>query len=141
MSKILDWLYLGDVDDAHSHSWLHKHGITHVLNCAEELPNFHKECFVYMHCKLDDDPEQSLKNCLTRTFNFIEKARKTKNGRVLVHCYAGISRSASIVIHYLMRYYGMSFEQAKQFVKSKRSKIDPNKGFKHQLRQIEMTQK
>jgi len=47
-----------------------------------------------------------------------------------VHCAAGVSRSASIVIAYLMKINHWTFENAYSFVKSKRKIIDPNFGFK-----------
>jgi protein-tyrosine phosphatase len=45
---------------------------------------------------------------------------------VLVHCMAGVSRSASFVIAYVMRKQGKGFEQALQFVKERRAKANPN---------------
>lgn len=53
---------------------------------------------------------------------------------VLVHCMAGVSRSASMIIYYLMRKYGMSFEDAHKLVKSKRTIVNPNKSFQAQLK-------
>jgi protein-tyrosine phosphatase len=54
-------------------------------------------------------------------------------GRVFVHCFAGVSRSATIVIAYLMKEHGLSFNSAIKFVKSKRPQINPNDGFRKQL--------
>ncbi|CAK80752.1 unnamed protein product (macronuclear) [Paramecium tetraurelia] len=50
-----------------------------------------------------------------------------------VHCMAGISRSAAIVISYLIEKKKMNYNQALSFVKSKRPQINPNKGFSNQL--------
>ena len=52
-----------------------------------------------------------------------------KSGSVLVHCAAGVSRSASIVIAYLMRIKGWTYAEAFSYVKSKRFVICPNSGF------------
>ena len=52
---------------------------------------------------------------------------------MLVHCYAGISRSATIVISYLMKEHGMSLQAATQLTRSKRWFINPNPGFVKQL--------
>lgn len=54
---------------------------------------------------------------------------------VYVHCNAGVSRSASFVIAYLMRELAMTFEEAFTFVKQKRPQIMPNHGFVTQLKQ------
>lgn len=58
----------------------------------------------------------------------------TSEQRVVVHCYAGVSRSASIVIAWLIKYKHMSYEQAYRFVVSKRKFIEPNIGFIRQLK-------
>ena len=51
----------------------------------------------------------------------------------LVHCKLGISRSAAVVIAYLIKYYKLSTDEAVDFVKSKRTSIKPNDGFMRQL--------
>ena len=52
---------------------------------------------------------------------------------MLVHCAAGVSRSASVVVAYLMYKKGLSLDDALDFVKSKRECVDPNFGFREQL--------
>ena len=62
---------------------------------------------------------------------------KLKGSVLLVHCKFGISRSASIIIAYLIKYNKLKVEDALRFVKEKRSKIKPNKGFINQLYEYE----
>ena len=57
-----------------------------------------------------------------------------ENRNILVHCAAGVSRSASFTIAYLMRKKGMGFEEAHKLVKEKRKIIRPNSYFVEQLR-------
>ena len=52
---------------------------------------------------------------------------------VLVHCQFGVSRSASIVLAYLMKYHDFSLTQALDHVRQRRLIIDPNPGFRRQL--------
>jgi protein tyrosine phosphatase len=61
----------------------------------------------------------------------------THNGRVIVHCVMGVSRSCSLVLAYLMKYKGMSLKQAFDLVSSKRSVVRPNAGFWRQLIEYE----
>ena len=49
--------------------------------------------------------------------------------RILVHCQAGVSRSASIVIALVAKLYGLRYHEALQFVKNKRPIVNPNEGF------------
>ena len=61
-----------------------------------------------------------------------ENARK-KNGRVLVHCVAGISRSVTVTMSYIMQEMGYSLNDAFDYVKQRKSDISPNFGFMGQL--------
>jgi len=79
-----------------------------------------------------DLPDTDIVSHFDECFAFIDTARDT-GGRVLVHCMAGVSRSASIVIGYLMKVKDMDFVTAFNHVKAKRPTIRPNDGFMHQL--------
>lgn len=59
------------------------------------------------------------------------------NGGVLVHCHAGVSRSSSCVIAYLMQEHGMSFKEAFAYASKRRPIIFPNMGFQKQLLEFE----
>ena len=56
---------------------------------------------------------------------------------VFIHCCAGVSRSSTITIVYLMKCHSMSLDVAFQFVQERRSCINPNAGFRFQLRYYE----
>mmetsp|Transcript_51538 Transcript_51538/g.120919 ORF Transcript_51538/g.120919 Transcript_51538/m.120919 type:complete len:85 (+) Transcript_51538:1-255(+) len=61
------------------------------------------------------------------------------DGACLIHCSAGVSRSSSVVISYLMRRRGMSLREAYDTVKAARPQIAPNPGFWSQLLDLEMS--
>ena len=61
----------------------------------------------------------------------------SRGGAVLVHCYAGVSRSATCVIAYLMQERDLNFEEAFSFASKQRPVIFPNMGFQQQLKQFE----
>ena len=61
-----------------------------------------------------------------------------KSGNVLVHCFAGVSRSSTIVMSYLMKKLGMTFKEVLDYVRKKRWVVNPNPGFVRQLKRYEM---
>lgn len=69
-------------------------------------------------------------------YNLTETTRK-KDGKVLVHCRAGISRSATICIAYLMVHNSLTLDQAFDFIREKRKIISPNMNFMQQLFEFE----
>eukprot|EP01016_Furgasonia_blochmanni_P000282 TRINITY_DN10030_c0_g1_i3.p1 TRINITY_DN10030_c0_g1~~TRINITY_DN10030_c0_g1_i3.p1 ORF type:complete len:140 (+),score=39.09 TRINITY_DN10030_c0_g1_i3:64-483(+) len=84
----------------------------------------------------DDTYTFDLSEFFEETFDFIETQRKAQKN-VLVHCFAGVSRSSTIVIAYLMKKKKMTFEKAFAFVKQKRFLASPNLGFAKQLKDYE----
>ncbi|MEM0353963.1 MAG: dual specificity protein phosphatase [Thermoplasmata archaeon] len=66
-------------------------------------------------------------------YHFINMAHEFKKN-VLVHCIAGVSRSASLVVYFFMKKYHLEFEKALDLVRQKRSIINPNDSFKFQLK-------
>ena len=85
---------------------------------------------------VDDDKDEKISQYFFEVHNIINKAL-VENKNVIVHCAAGISRSSSLVIAYLMIENRWSYEEAYNYVKSKRSIINPNIGFVKQLKALE----
>lgn len=97
------------------------------------LPDPIEYHFVFISDYEDEPIHLEFEEC----FNFINRIE----GPVLVHCMAGISRSATIVIAYLMKERGMNYADAYNYVKERRRIIHPNGGFKRQLREYELKSK
>ncbi|GFO03641.1 dual-specificity phosphatase 28 [Plakobranchus ocellatus] len=91
---------------------------------------------VVRRAALRDSPEQILLPYLDDFVDFVAQAVRA-GGRVLVHCSAGISRSASVVIAYLVREQAMSLKDAYDHVKSRREVTNPNPGFRAALERYE----
>jgi len=75
------------------------------------------------------------KDCQDKKRDAVEVEQST--GGVLVHCYAGVSRSTTIVLAYLMARRGMRLAEALALVKAARPAVCPNQGFMEQLRHYE----
>jgi len=85
----------------------------------------------------DDALYQDLSQYFPRIIRFIEEARSKTN--ILVHCYAGISRSVTSVVAYLMQKRQWTYERTISFVKAQRSIANPNPSFVKQLKRYEST--
>lgn len=99
MWQIRPNLHLGDRDDARDLPRLVQRNITHVLNCAAEEPCHHPKHLRYLHLAMED-PDPRFDQFLDRACDFIDAALRRNTG-VLVHCSAGVSRSAATVLAYL----------------------------------------
>jgi protein-tyrosine phosphatase len=138
-SKIFDWLYLGTFKNASNFQEMRIFKIKYILNCAYEIniDNLPKSIH-YCHLKLTDNETTDIVQYFDQAFDFIEEARKKKEN-ILIHCQLGISRSSTILIGYLIKYMGYTTETALEFLKSKRSSVHPNSGFREQLLSYEQT--
>lgn len=76
------------------------------------------------------------KSYIEIVYNFIENAIN-RSEKILVHCYAGMSRSASMLIYYFMKKEGIDYHTSKKIIKKIRPIIEPNVYFKHQLQEYD----
>ena len=130
MLCLIDNIYLGDFRTADNMDILRQYNITHIINCAFNLPNKFPNEITYKRLDLRDEPDQPLIEILEEAYEFI-KENKDKN--IFVHCVFGKSRSASVVIFYIMKEKKINFQEAKNFVKNIRSIVEPNSGFELEL--------
>ena len=131
-------LYLfvaGSQDVALDRAILSSHSVTHILNLASYVDNAYPLIYTYKKLQILDLPETDITQHFDNCFQFIDDCRAS-GGCVLVHCNAGVSRAATIVIAYLMKTQRMTFNDAFMFVKEKRPAIRPNDGFMHQLKEF-----
>jgi len=111
-------------------------GITHILTVASGHPPKFPSTFKYKVIKVLDAPSTNLRGKFDSCIKFIRKVDEC-GGKVLVHCFAGVSRSATVVVAYLMKEKGMRMGKALRYVKEKRTFVNPNDGFRRQLKQYE----
>ncbi|XP_069824421.1 dual specificity protein phosphatase 10-like [Dendropsophus ebraccatus] len=138
LSLILPFLFLGNEKDAQDLGRMVTLNIGHVLNVTTHLPLYHAEsgALRYKRLPATDNSKQDLRQYFEEAFEFIEEAQQEGKG-VLIHCQAGVSRSATVVIAYLMKHTLMTVGDAYKFVKGKRPIISPNLNFMGQLLEFE----
>ena len=136
MTEIIPRLYIGSIREASNYIWLRNHGITHIVNVANGVKDYFPIRFRYLHLHLGDNLTQQLFPYLITAYEYIDRALSNPNNRVLVHCAAGISRSSSTIIYYLMKKYGMNFQKAYAYTKSRHPRTSPNVNFRIQLKNV-----
>lgn len=124
-------VYIGSQDAAANLDALRENRVTLVLNAGAQLPNFHPDAFEYMKLPLLDVPETDIFAHFDAAADFI--ARSTPESSVLVHCNAGVSRSATLVAAYLIREAGHTPQSALELIRRSRPQARPNDGFMDQL--------
>ncbi|AYV75181.1 MAG: dual specificity protein phosphatase 19-like [Terrestrivirus sp.] len=129
MNEIVPGVFLGSQVASQLSDMLIDNGVGYIVNAAKGLPNVFPEKFKYLNLNLNDSPGQKLTiEMFDEVFDFIKEAH-SKDLNVLIHCQAGISRSATFMIGYVMRTMKLKHTEAYDFVWQRRECIDPNIGF------------
>jgi len=135
-SEVVPDVFLGSIGAAHNREVLQRLNITHVLTVAGGFePKFPSE-FTYECVDVKDVPEERLCVHFDRCLKFIAKCL-LDGGRVLVHCFAGKSRSATICAAYVMATEGWTLDEALKAIGDARPAAAPNHGFMTQLASFE----
>jgi len=136
--EILSRLFLGSIKSALNVVALVKQNITHILTIHDSLNPTYPNHFEYMWIQADDYETVNIIQHFEKVIQFIEEGRQ--KGGILVHCQAGVSRSVSLVIAYIMYTKKLSLQSSLELVKSKRNVASPNSGFLKQLYLFEKMQ-
>ena len=112
---------------------LNQRGITHILNCAGDYcPNLHIGKYIYKTYFIKDSKVENIECIFYDSIDFIENCLEN-NGKILVHCVQGVSRSVTVVIAYLMFKLGKPYQIISDIVRNARGVASPNIGFIAQL--------
>lgn len=140
-SRIIPELYLGNLVASYHIPTLQAHAISAVVSVMEdrnprwELPEFRALIPAEDHLFIPagDTDTQDLLVHLSRICDFID-AQHNAGRTVLVHCIAGVSRSPTVVVAYLMKKWHKELGKALKYVKGKRNEVWPSPNFMEQLR-------
>ena len=133
LSQVTDNIYLGNIYDAQNIANLTKLGIQKVLSLISDtqLLNYPKN-IEHKLIKINDLPRENIIKYFGECLLFINDDKK-----VLVHCFAGSSRSATIIIAYLMWKNQLDFIESSNILQKIRPIIYPNYGFVRQLKMFD----
>ncbi|CAB3374155.1 Hypothetical predicted protein [Cloeon dipterum] len=136
--EIVPFLFLGNAANSEDSEALQRHRIQYILNVTPDLPNVFEDSgnIRYMQIPIADHWNQNLACFFPKAIEFIDEARNGQKG-VLVHCLAGVSRSVTITVAYLMYKMHLPLNDAFNVVRNRKSNIAPNFNFMEQLHSFE----
>lgn len=117
--------YIPYHDDTNQNLWMLNHNYIDIHRYYTKPSEF-------------DETKQMMNRYYNKTmieiaYNIINNAVEN-NENILVHCMAGISRSVSMIIYYLMKKYNLSYDNSYYIIKHTRPIVNPNESFKTQLK-------
>ncbi|CAL9730639.1 tyrosine-protein phosphatase Yvh1p [Monosporozyma unispora] len=157
ITRVLGGIYVGGVQPIVDHlPLMATYNITHILSIIKftVIPEYLvRKSYTLKNIPIDDTEDEDVLQYFNETNTFIDHClfpneieydpnlvdfkKKPQHGAIYIHCQAGISRSPTFIIAYLMYRYGLTLKMALYAVKRKRLSIEPNENFMEQLTMFE----
>ena len=126
MVYITDNIYLGNAYNASNYTYLMENNIKCIVNATDEIDNYFENTHKITYMKLSgviDNSTSSMKNYFN---DFIRFVTENKDSKTLIHCYMGSSRSATLVVLYLIYFKMFYIDDAIKFVEDKCYRVNIN---------------
>lgn len=138
LCRVTDHLYLSNSRAANDPAQLSRCNITCIVNVSEAERSCPAPPGVdYLHLPVPDTPDSPLHRHFEAVADTVQRAAE-RGGRTLVHCSAGVSRSATLCLAYLLRHQDMTLREAHTWLRTCRPMVRPNPGFWKQLVRYEL---
>ncbi|AET38873.1 tyrosine protein phosphatase YVH1 Ecym_3386 [Eremothecium cymbalariae DBVPG len=154
ITRIIGGIYVGGVQPIVDHTPLKtQYNITHILSVIKfnVIPEYLvRKSYTLKNIAIDDDESTDILQYINEANRFIDHClfpdeveynpklvnfrKKPQRGAVYIHCHAGVSRSVTFTVAYLMYRYGFDLNTALHAVKRKRIQAQPNDNFMEQLK-------
>ena len=121
---IIDNIYLGSAYNASNYDLLKSYNIRYIINITNEISNHFPDDFIYLNFKILDNNKDKIVDFLEESLKVIKEYQKNNDGSILIHCFMGASRSATVVAHYLIKEHHLTPELAIVFLKEKRITVN-----------------
>lgn len=122
-NEIISGLWLGDKNSSHNTDFLTDKKIKCIINCSCDLPFINDSSIIKKRIPVNDDlsfeANKIILKYLNKCLEFIHE-NILNNKNILVHCYAGKQRSATIILCYLIKYGKINKNIGVQLIQSKR---------------------
>lgn len=129
-------LFIGSIGAAYNKTNLLATDITHVLCVAGSIRAAFEHDFVYQTVDVRDKADEHLSVHFETCHSFIDECLES-GGKVLIHCFAGVSRSSTVLTSYLMKHCKWTRDRALEHIRLFRPQANPNSGFMQQLSDYE----
>jgi predicted protein tyrosine phosphatase len=126
MVHIIDNIYIGNAYNASNYTYLMENNIKCIVNATDEIDNYFEYDKNLSYLKLNgvlDNSSSSIKNYFNDFIKFIEE---NKEHNMLIHCYMGSSRSATLVVLYLVYFKKYYIDDAITFVETRCNRVNIN---------------
>ena len=131
--EIMPGIFLGSINSSYDLDVLKSKGITHIISAILGYDPAFPEDFKYLIVNALDNENNNISDVFESCNNFINDGLFENNGKILIHCMAGRSRSATILAAYIIETYGMDVDNVLNLIRNKRKIIEPNSSFLRQL--------
>ncbi len=122
---VIDNIYIGSAHNAANKKILKSLNIKYIVNVTAEIKNYYPDSIIYVNYTLYDDNKQSIDKYFEDSYKKIKEFQSNNDGNILIHCFMGASRSATILAYYLMREKGFTPLESYNFIKNKRNLVNP----------------
>ncbi|MEM9695811.1 MAG: dual specificity protein phosphatase [Myxococcota bacterium] len=134
-------LYLGSKPPPDQLESLRAAGITHVVSCLVERQRdemaFLDDAFATLFLPVRDGMYENIADAFAPLFDFAAQAPPGGPHQLLIHCEAGVSRSATLATALVMTRQKLGFYDAFCAIRRERPQVLPNIGFASQLQHLE----
>jgi hypothetical protein len=126
-SEIIPGIWVGDMFSAGDPRFLEQEKIGVVINCTKDLPFLDLPQVKYryrvpVHDNLDPNEIASMSKFLGEIVGIIN-AYHSKGHQILIHCHAGMQRSACVFLVFHIQYHTRDFQKSYQLMKSRRPMV------------------
>lgn len=120
-NEIIPGIWLGNREASMNSHFLQDKKITAIFNCTKDLPFATSSCRKFRIPVDDNLEEEEIRNLeLWSVEAMVKLSNAHREGPVLVHCFAGMQRSAAIVAMYLIMKFSMDADTAMKYIVKRR---------------------
>ena len=146
-SRITPWLFIGSLEEANAPvKLLSDLGIEQIINVTHNIDHVHNsetgnKTFKRFRIPIKDGSSTRIDVHFQRVAFLIQEcmhSSESTKGATLLHCFEGISRSVTLGIASMMIIDKITLKEAFDIMRTVRPISEPNHGFQHQLKQLDM---